>query len=75
MTNEASEEESDEEVQSETRVLSVRDHLSNSETLDFWRRYFPTDKELAVPTDDFCEAVRQEVNGLVIKPLLHGIKD
>jgi hypothetical protein len=28
-----------------------------------------------VPTDEFCEAIRQEVNGLVIKPALNAIKN
>lgn len=68
-------EKSEDEAQSETRILSVRDHLTNPETLDFWRRYFHSDKDIAVPTDDFCEAIRQEVNGLVIKPALNAIKD
>jgi hypothetical protein len=68
-------EKSDDEAQSETRILSVRDHLTNPETLDFWRRYFHSDKDIAVPTDEFCEAIRQEVNGLVIKPALNAIKN
>jgi hypothetical protein len=49
--------------------LQAEDHLSNPETLDFWRRYFPATPPDALPLDQFCDAVQAEFSLSVFKPL------
>jgi hypothetical protein len=57
------------------QILSVKDHLSNPETLDFWVRYFSDYKDSPVISDNFCDAIQQEFNALVLKPNLDPIHD
>lgn len=43
--------------ENQTKILSVKDHLSNPETLDFWYRYFLDFKDSPVFSDNFCDAI------------------
>lgn len=51
-----------------TQILSVTDHLSNPETLDFWNRYFADYECTTVTNEHFCDAIQQELLALVINP-------
>jgi hypothetical protein len=65
----------DEAPHENSKILSVKDHLTNAETLDFWRRYFADFKGKEVSTDHFCDTIQQEYNALVLKPNLDPIRD
>ena len=47
--------------------LSVSDHLTSKDGIDFWRRYFSDYTHTEVPIDDFFEAVQSEYATLVFK--------
>lgn len=54
-------------------MLSVNDHLTSPETLDFWNRYFSVYQ--SVSTEHFCDSIQQEFSALVFKPLLDQLQD
>lgn len=51
--------EKNEEEEEDKNILSIKDHLSNSETISFWKRYFPH-QDLGVSNELFFEAIKQE---------------
>ena len=61
-----SEDDSEQDVQ-----LSVSDHLTNAEAIDFWRRYFSEyQRDEKVSIEAFCESIQAEFMTLVFKPIL-----
>ena len=52
--------------------LAIEDHLSNSETIEFFNRYF---NQLLVPLEMFCEAIQAEFSLNVIKLILAQEQD
>ena len=47
----------EDEQESTSQILSVTDHLTNPETLDFWHRYFQHCRETDVKTELFCDVI------------------
>ena len=50
--------------------MSVTDHLTCKETLDFWHRYFSDQPNNSVNVDAFCDAVQSEYSINVFKRVL-----
>lgn len=50
-----------------TQVLSVRDHLTCKEAIDFWHRYFSEHTNSDVHVDAFLEACQAEFSTNVFK--------
>ena len=44
-------------TEASAQELSVSDHLTSKDGIDFWRRYFSDCTHTEVPIDDFFEAV------------------
>jgi hypothetical protein len=40
------------------QILSLRDHISNAETLNFWQRYFSDSQDDFISTEHFCDAIQ-----------------
>ena len=49
--------------------LSVSDHLTDAEAIDFWRRYFGDMSHSRVNLDQFCEAIQAEYATIVFRNL------
>ena len=49
--------------------LSVSDHLTDAEAIDFWRRYFGDISHSRVSLDQFCEAIQAEYATIVFRNL------
>lgn len=47
------------EAEHDDNILSIKDHLTNPSTLNFWRRYF-TEFCMNVTVENFYEAIQQE---------------
>jgi len=58
-----------------TQILSVSDHLTDADTIDFWRRYFADMPNDEVSVDAFCDAVQSEFSQMVIKPVTEDIPE
>jgi len=57
-------------------ILQIEDHLTDAETLNFWKRYFQEEDEgsnhdnMKINIDEFCEAIQQEFYSGIISNLL-----
>jgi len=50
-----------------TQILSVTDHLTSKDAVDFWHRYFADVTNNNVHVDAFCDAVQSEFSTNVFK--------
>ena len=57
---------------SSSHLLSVSDHLTNEEVIEFWYRRFSRHNSNQVTLDMFCDAIQSEYSHSIIKPIING---
>ncbi|CDW72779.1 UNKNOWN [Stylonychia lemnae] len=57
------------DIGGEESILNIKDHLTNQQTLNFWKRYF-TENCMNVNVENFYEAVQQEFFISTIQPVI-----
>lgn len=65
-----SEEEQAEAHQQKSVELQIEDHITDLETVEFWRRYFDDIHPNDVKIEEFCDAVQSEFYSTVIVAVL-----